>query len=498
MAKVKHYINLHAKDLFVERGIESLDRLGPGVYLRAKFQKVDPMLVSFRVVMVSETSPYTASEKQRNIWYALQEPIGLDINEGDEMNATCVALLPPSGGAVYKIEARAGDKTVASTDEIETWRRLFFQVFHMTGVSVPGLQPTIDYYKTLFIEWLDCPAGQTTEIPFLEHATQNNLVNFVIPKYGLLSREPWALALVFSNSLPGISEIEVGGPVFSGNVDLPSKWFSGNDELIYELPEGRYVWWKINPVDDAANGGKGIWLRGDGKLTIDGKDVVVPKASITIVTSHSLRNGNGFNRLKIKLPEAARNQNLLFGKSAKLTLTLWVVDGFAGGFAMGNQNLLTVALTSWWRKAQDNKTDNERLQVLNHELGHKVGMVAKGGRRFGGPYELDAPDKLYGDIDIIYAGPNPSRQLKDELKVHNNAKGHRGAHCERGATGKKEGDVWKWTGTPACTMFGATSTDDALSPHKFCSPCSKIVVRQNLDPAVPEGPQGFKSLLGGD
>jgi len=62
-------------------------------------------------------------------------------------------------------------------------------------------------------------------------------------------------------------------------------------------------------------------------------------------------------------------------------------------------------------------------------------MVPKGGHLFGGQCELDAPDKLYGDLDLVYAGPKPDQTLKNWLKYNNNAKGHCGAHCERGARG---------------------------------------------------------------
>ena len=498
MAKLKHYVNLWQKDLFVERGIDSLDRIGPAVFLRAKFKNPDALPVSFRAVLVSEVSPYTDAEKKRNIWYKLQEPIGLEVNEGEEMNATCAALLPPSGGAVYKIEARAGDKTVQSTDEIETWRRLFFQIFYMKDakeeVKVPNLKETYDYYKSLFVELLDIPENKTAPIPYLENATATDLLRLVRPKYTSFLREPWVLALVFSNALPGFAELEIGAEPYPGNVDLPSR-LSGNDELSYKLPEGIYAWWRMNPAHDAQNGGKGVWLRGDGIITVDGKDIVIPKDSITLDASHSNPPGKGFNWLKVKLPEAARSHNLIFSKSAKLTLTLWVADGFSGGFAVGDQNLLAVSRTSWWHDKKKEDTDIEKLTVLNHEFGHKLGMVPKGGRRFGGLYELDAPDKLYGDLDLMYAGRNPSKALKDELKRTNNSKGHKGAHCERGATGKKDGDVWKWTGTPECAMFGATSTADKASPMVFCGPCAARMIRQNLDPADPLGVLSFKSLL---
>jgi len=497
MAKLKQYVNLHKVPLFVEREIGSLDRLGP-VPFKAKFKKEDPLVVNFRTVLVSEVSSYTASEKRRNPSYELQQPITLQVSEGVEMEADTAALLPPSGGAVYKIEARAGTKTVASSDEIETWRRLFFQIFRMKDASdpkkdvkVPNLKPTIDYYKTLFVELLEVPEGVQTEIPYVENALTNDLLRIVRPKYKVRDREPWVLALVFSNALPGWSEIEIGVDV-SGNVELPSRW-SGNAELVFELPKGKYLWWGMDPKDDAADGGKGSWLRDDGRITVDSRDIVIPKSEIMMDTSQSYRAGKGFNRLKITLPEAARNKNRFFDKDAKLTLTLWVLDGFSGGFALLKKNLLTVCRTGWWHNKED--SEEEKLQTLNHELGHKLGMVPKGGKRFGDPHELDAPDKLYGDFDLVYAGKSPTQALKDELKKSNNAKGHTGAHCERGAIAKKTGDTWKWSGKPECTMFGANATADASAPQKFCSVCANLVVRQNLDPGDSDGVLLFKSLL---
>jgi hypothetical protein len=221
----------------------------------------------------------------------------------------------------------------------------------------------------------------------------------------------------------------------------------------------------------------------------------VPTAPAKVALKHS-KNG-GFSRLKIKLPEAARSHNLIFSKNAKLTVKLWVLDGFSGGFADQDINLLTVARTAWWHDKDKEDTPRERLSVLNHELGHKLGMVPKGGRRFGLLYELDAPDTLYGDIDPIYSGPNLSPEMEHEVLINNNSKGHQGAHCERGAKAEKKGDVWKRTGKPECTMFGATSTEDHSSPMAFCPQCEKLMIRQNLNPADPFCVLSFKSLRRG-
>jgi len=43
------------------------------------------MLAKFRTVPVSEVSPYTETEKRRNRWYKLQEPVGMQVSEGTEM-----------------------------------------------------------------------------------------------------------------------------------------------------------------------------------------------------------------------------------------------------------------------------------------------------------------------------------------------------------------------------------------------------------------------------
>ena len=484
MAKIKQWVNLDRIALFVERGIDSIDRLGP-VFFDAKFKNEDALPVQLKVTTVSETSPYSAAEKDRNARFILLEPIGLDVSEGTDVQLRCVAFLPPAGGAVYKVEAKAGDAVKAASDEIEAWRRLYFQVFHMHGVTVPDLKPTFDYYKTLFLELVDVPAGAAVEILSVQNADTNDLVASVKPKYTVADREPFVLALVFSRALPRMTPFEIGADPNSGHVSLPSR-LSGNSTLSFDLHDNKFLWWRMNSIHDAMNGGQGIWLQSDVTLTVGTQTFTIPKSAVSIDLGQTFRAGQGFNRIKIELPEGARNRNIFSAKDASVRLDLVIVEGFSGGFAVLGTNLLTVASNSWWRTS--NVPDDQRIQVLNHEFGHKLGMVPKGGRPLGSENELDAPDKLYGDIDPIYG------TITAALQSQQNGKGHHGAHCERGATGRKEGAVWKWTGTPACTMFGATSTDDAWTPPKFCGPCSKLVIRQDLDFAL-NGLPGFDSLL---
>ena len=130
---------------------------------------------------------------------------------------------------------------------------------------------------------------------------------------------------------------------------------------------------------------------------------------------------------------------------------------------------ITVAKIGWWEENNDTK----RLQILNHEMGHKLGMVQDGtGRR------LDPPPTLYGNI-------------RNGPKANN--KDHQGPHCEKGANYAGG----QWTGTPGCVMFGATACRDAagnvaLSPSTYCGPCEKIVRKLDLDGRML---RGFKTSI---
>ena len=291
MARIKQWVNLDRIALFVERGIDSIDRLGP-VFFDAKFKNEDALPVQLRVSTVSETSPYTAAEKDRNARFMLLEPIGLDVNDGTDVQLRCVCFLPPAGGAVYKVEAKAGDAVKAASDEIETWRRLYFQVFHMHGVTVPNLKPTFDYYKTLFLELVDIPAGAAVEILSVQNADTRDLVESVKPKYTVADREPYVMGLVFSHALPRMVRFEVGADPSSGHVSLPSR-ISGNSTLSFDLTDNKYLWWRMNSIHDAMNGGKGIWLQSDVTLTVGTQTLTIPKSDVSIDLEPDLPRGPG-------------------------------------------------------------------------------------------------------------------------------------------------------------------------------------------------------------
>jgi len=82
------------------------------------------------------------------------------------------------------------------------------------------------------------------------------------------------------------------------------------------------------------------------------KNFVIPKDSIRLDTSHSFKAGKGFQPPEDH-PAKGRTQPERPPKQRRqANAQLWVMDGFSGGFALRDENLLTVARTAWWRDTE--------------------------------------------------------------------------------------------------------------------------------------------------
>ena len=136
------------------------------------------------------------------------------------------------------------------------------------------------------------------------------------------------------------------------------------------------------------------------------------------------------------------------------------VAGFSGGFSWGGGGfaLTTCCTKAWFEDKPQSKSD----VIWNHELGHRMGMVAYGNKTsIRGANKLpDGPPTLYGE----------NRGVND--------KGHQGPHCEKNVTYNATTNVW--AGIPGCVLFGATGIGAVDSPLDYCSECTKIVRKLDL------------------
>lgn len=466
MAKLQ-WVNLTKDKVFVEDEVPSKEYL-EHVHFQCKFSKAKPAAFKVRVVEKGKPATYTAKEKARNPHFK-QRHTRSQVNHGkDSVKAEEKVYLPAAGGNEYEIEALYKRKVVKGKHTRETRRKIYYQAISMVGVTAPGLGPTESYYEKLFVVLKN--KGGPGQMPFVNNVDANDanecsaLVKLAKASYTIDKYKPWAFAAVFVNmiGMPGRKDFTVAqSPLLSA----PSKLVSiVSSTITYTLPQKTYLWYGLSALHDAANGGKGYWwVPGSCKWT-DAAGVVhnIPDANVSIDMSKRKTALGGYNTLKIEIPSHLKS--LLTSSKGRIAISVYVVQGFCGGYSENSVNFITVAKSGWW----DEFTDAKRLQILNHEMGHKLGMVQDGKGR-----SLDPPATLYGNIR---GGPKA------------NNKGHQGPHCEKGASYAGG----SWVGTPGCVMFGATSCHDAagnvvLSPSTYCGECEKIVRKLDLDGRMMRG-----------
>lgn len=466
MAKKKdllQWVNLERINDFVEDEVDSIERCGP-VRFEVTWKKARAAKFRIQVQAVSEPSTYTAAEVSRNQNFKIRHA-RTQTNAGKKkVKIEEDVFLPAAGGNKYKLRAKYKGQ-VKESRVVETRRKIYYQPIAMAGIAVPGMGPTESYYEGLFL--LLKNKGGAGSITFKttvrvdDWATgRQPLIRDAASVYTLQKYEPWAFVVVYVNMIASRQEKEFL-PGVSPAHTLGARITSWGSEVIdFVLPSNNYLWWEMDAADDAANGGKGVWLVSNSCKFVETDGTVhdIPDANVTIDTTSKRTALGGYNKLKITIP--AHVKNWWSSKSGQIWIKLLCVRGFAGGYSEPRYNIVTVAKRGWW----DENSDAERLQVLNHEMGHKFGMVPEGVAT-----QLDAGAHLYGGSMVPGA----------------DQKGHQGPHCENGAV-YTAGNPQPWVGTPACVMFGANACVDAsgtwvAAPRTFCGDCEPQVKKLDLN-----------------
>lgn len=463
MSKLKQWVNLPKNNGLVEDDITSIERLAQ-FHIECEFKKATQASFKVRIYPTGNEAIYSKKEKQRNPNFKLRRYAKQANGSNKKIKLETDLFLPAAGGNSYKIEAKYKNTVVEAKKTVETRRRLYYQVISMKGVPYPKSMSTFeDAFKNekgkFFIELKEKNNGRNRMdfIKTVQSANDGLFRTNARNVYDIKKYEPYAVAVVFSNYIADkANHINID----SADRSIPSRWTHwGTYEVEVDLTDSGgnpvYLWHNLDPVDDAIQG----WLN-HAHFYPDGATapIKIPNSHVSI-TGKNLGAEGGYSRVKVEF-KGAELRNMFSSLKGKIVLDLNIVEGYSGGFSYTGLNLIAVATKAWW----DKNSEKEMLQILNHEMGHKVGMVAAGTAR-----APDKPPHLYGE----------NRGVND--------RGHRGPHCANGCNYNNATQTW--SGIPKCVMYGATGLYDATtkvytaSPDEFCPDCGKIVRKLDLDGA---------------
>lgn len=486
MAIEKQWVNLPKKSVHVGDGISSEKRLD---FLQFKHEFKTAKPAAFKVVVVpagADNIKYSKAELKRHKGFQLRKlPVQLSTATSTPQVEQEV-YLPAAGGNRYKIKAMYNGKIVESSTLIEVWRRLYYQVISMNSVS--PLSPMTDFEnaflnsaKKFHIELKEKGKGSNkmTLLKTIHNDNGTEFRNEARKVYSIKNVEPYAVAVVFSNYIADYVAINIIDTV---SRRVPSKlfyWGANADEFVVDIKDrfgnAFYLWEGLDDDHDKAK----FWLISATFVGVDGRSSKIPKEDVTIVPGTNDFSLGGYKQVKIGLRSVRK---LITSVEGTIELKLNVLDGgFTGGFSYTNLNLITVGTRAWWESTPSTKS--EMLQTINHEMGHKVGMVGYGNKDHRKKNE--ELKKKGKDVSFTYRPelPDAPRTLYGEHRGVNN-QGHLGPHCGKGV--KYSNSIGDWTGKPGCVMFGANAAQDAtgswqFTPATFCDQCEPVMRKLDLN-----------------
>lgn len=482
--------------------IGSIDRCGALEIKSAFAQGGIPLSYQVKVSPSgSDNVTYNAAEKSRNSKFKMTKGAS-DLGTTAEVILSDSVKLPAAGGNKYKLEAKDANGIVVQSAEIEAKRKLYYQFMHMedsngkvTAYALTQMEGHCAKYHIKLTK-----SGTDKKIPFrkcinLAAGGRFSHVGFaadVSAKYDLpapFKKVGCVTALsnyIASFILTSKSFTHTIGGAANPKIVINRTGLSGLPAI---LPIGKvsitvltgtaFLWYGLDDDDDLA---KKWFIDGAVSFTPNssstspsamlGQSIPINRADVSIGGTKARAHG-GYQVIDIAINQGSALDKMLSQTSGtvKFAFELNRVKGFSGGFSWGGGGFaLTTCCTKAWF---ENKLSTNSDVIWNHEIGHRMGMVAHGDKdhtatnnKFRKKPKLpDSPPNLYGE------------------NIGINDKGHKGPHCEKGAvryTLNATTRKWSWSGLPGCVLFGATGTAAGSSPLDYCSDCEPVVRKLDL------------------
>jgi hypothetical protein len=268
----------------------------------------------------------------------------------------------------------------------------------------------------------------------------------------------------------------------------------------FNLEVGGLLWYGLDQLDDLNRewlvSAEITFIHQDGVLGGDGSPLVevldVAKAAIH-PTGKAVGEFGGYRQIKVDLSDEALAgvaQRFEFGSTVgifRIKATLRLMEAGAAGYSMTGTNVVVIS-----DKCQfERNSVAQKQNILHHELGHAMGMVAQGGL-----------DKFYPLLRSSHLTPDAPGSLYGN-DVGTNDQQHNGPHCDEGMTWKTtdaagnpiEG-YWVPDPAPGCTMWGSIGVWQGKTlldtPDEYCATCKDIVRKLDLSNLFPATLHGLK------
>jgi hypothetical protein len=427
----KHFVNLPRDAKWVDgTQVANIDRLSQKVRFKVRFDK--PGSHSFKVKFKpgASNAAYTGAEKGRNANFKYEEDEKSYTTDADGTKIVPTDFFVTAAGKdSWQLVAKDDQNNEVTSNSITTHKLVYCVELKMTGLttvasSLSVMTGEFSRHNTEFVALASVNMDHMHNVSNTDTATFTTKARTAYTGSTGPSKEPYVVAIAYTDHLAVKDENQ---PVGKLGVDVgPGKPDVTIDIIDQATSERKYLWNNIVPGEGWFVSCK--FLKDGGTAGTD--DVTIPEADCTLVPiAASVPDMSSEVKVKVSGLTAARG---------KITLTVNWVNRMRGGISLGG-NIVCVCTRAWWQTI----STADQNQVMIHELGHQLNMVADG------------------------TGTGP-----DKVSTHYTGKGHVGPHCHEGLP--VQASYATATGS-ACVMFGATN-----GVTMYCSKCAPAVIKQDL------------------
>lgn len=436
-----HFVNLPRHAKWVDNTtVANIDRLTQKTRVKVRFNQ--PGSHAFKVKYIfGANAAYTAAEKGRNSKFTRQEQEKSYTTNGDGTKIIDADFFVTAAGRdAYKLVAEDtyGTPLVHSAGTVKTRRLIYLQELRMQGLTsiASDLDALTSEYNRHGITLVQLTSATTRHIPNIgndaDMATLRNQSRTAYVRSTAPGKEPFVIAIAYTDQL---AVKNTNQPVPKDNVAVgPGKPAVSIPIVGSGLRRGdgvnpRYLWKNIVP-------GEGWFVSAQylANGAAPAAAVSIPVEKCTAVPESSAK------------PDMCRVVRIdvtgLPAGRGRITLRVNWVDRMRAGLAASG-NLVIACTRGWW----EDETTASQNEVLVHEIGHHVQMVADG------------------------TGTAP-----DRVATQYTYKGHVGSHCHHPLP--VQDSYARSTGQ--CVMFGSTNGHSA-----FCTNCAPAVRKADVSSGWP-------------